>query len=173
MRCWCNNYDVIHLRGGSKKWTGGSTGNNKKYATEINNKFKDIKDYLKIVFRDFEEKKQSLEKRDNIASKKLPIYLVSDSKLMINEWKKIYKIGLNLSEKLFDNFEGKSGSHKLNQDELCKEKISKIDINYHAILDFHILLNARIIGCDKVSTFPNMANEIGKLKSSFFKFVAS
>ena len=130
-----------------------------------------MKSYLQIVHSDYKQKQNALEEnKDNNISNDIPLFIVSDSELLSNEWNKQFKKGERLIKNLIENFHGKSGSHKLNLDELNKKNLKKIDINYETILDFHIMLNARIIGNDGTSRFSKMANEIGKFESSFFKF---
>ena len=63
----------------------------------------------------------------------------------------------------------KAGIHALNKEELKKQNISKIYLNYDMILDFHILLNSRILASDGISYYSLMAGEIKKY-SSFFRF---
>ena len=71
---------------------------------------------------------------------------------------------------LKSDFFGKSGTHKFNKKELEEIKSNKVDLNYEAILDIHILLNARFIGHDGISRFPKMAENIGKVENAYFKF---
>ena len=164
-------YDVIHLRAGSKTWAGGYNGNNKGYADKVKTKFPDLKTYLEFIHNDFDKKKNSLESKIDNNSEKLPLYLISDSSWLIEEWIKKFKIGLNLKNITSDGkFFGKSGTHKLSKKELEDIKFNKVDINYEVILDFHIILNARLVGHDGISIFSSLADYIGKVENAYFNF---
>ena len=165
-------YDVIHLRAGSKTWAKGHEGYHKGYSNELKNKFPNLEVYMKYLYSDINKKKQSAgSKKENTKTKDFPLYLISDSSWLIDQWIKKYGIGLDIKNNNDkSDFFGKSGTHKFNKIELEEIKSNKVDLNYEAILDFHILLNARFIGHDGISRFPKMAENIGKVENAYFKF---
>ena len=164
------SYDVIHLRSGSKSWAGGHEGTQKSYAEKIKSKFPDLKTYLNVVFEDYNTKKQSdKNKKKYHEINDDQIFLISDGSWIIDEWKKRFGFGKDLKNNQYKDSSKKAGIHALNKEELKKQNISKIYLNYDMILDFHILLNSRILASDGISTYSQMAGEIKKY-SSFFRF---
>lgn len=152
------SYDVIHLRGGSKKWLGGKVADNSP-VKEQHNQWLDADEYMKPIWNIYKSLNPSL-----------PLYLISDSSKLINLWQQKYNCGIAIpnvaSEKLRD-----CGIHKLRQQDLKGiNSPNKIDINFECIRDFIIMLNSNFLIGDDVSFFSKSAFATKKLGIFFIKF---
>ena len=164
------NYDVVHLRGGSKSWANGSPGGNEKYKKFIGDNFSTMEKYFNVIIGDY-NKKLNNDSSDEYTYKhhELPLYILSDSEWLVGQWIKKYGLGVPLLKNT-PEFKSTSGCHKLSKKQLEEEGLEKIDLNYDTILDFHIMLNARNVVFDGHSLFSKMAYEVGKTNSYFLKF---
>ena len=143
-----NKYDIIHLRGGSKKWMGGNLPENS-LVKDIHNKWANADEYLDFIWGKYCEKVEY--------QSKLPLYLISDTYSLISLWKEKYGVGKRIPNSVSKKLEG-SGIHKLSKKNISfNENISKVDINFECIRDFVLMLNSRILIGDEVSLFSNVA----------------
>ena len=141
-------YDVIHLRGGSKKWMGGKLPHNS-LVKESHNKWNNANEYMDFLYEKYISESK---KRED-----LPLLLISDTHQLISLWEEKYKIGKRVPNIVADKL-NESGIHKLKKKDIIKTKnISKIEINFECIRDFILMLNSRILIGDEVSLYSNMA----------------
>ncbi len=157
------SYNIIHLRAGSKQWANGHPGNNPQTKKSLEEKFPSLNKYLKVLHED-------LKNKVNKKSSELPIFLLSDSDWLIEQWYNKFGIGENLKKLNTPNFDLKSGTHKLSKKELEKYNLGKVQMNYDLILDFHIMLNAKNVVYDGHSLFSAMASLIGVYQDSYLEF---
>ena len=152
------SYDVIHLRGGSKKWLGGRVADNSPVKDQ-HDQWADAYDYMNPIWNIYKSLNPSL-----------PLYLISDSSKLINFWQQKYNCGLAIpnvaSKKLRE-----CGIHKLRPEDLkgINSPIKK-EINYECIRDFIIMLNSNFLIGDDVSLFSKGAFETKKFGIFFIKF---
>ena len=144
-----NKYDIIHLRGGSKKWMGGNLPDNS-LVKDIHNQWDNADEYMDFIWGKYCEKVEN--------QSKLPLYLISDTYHLISLWKEKYRVGKRIPNSVSKKLEG-SGIHKLSKKNISlNENISKVDINFECIRDFVLMLNSRILIGDEVSLFSNVAS---------------
>lgn len=138
------NYDVIHLRGGSKKWAGGHVAL-KSLAQQIDTQFPDLQAYFKTVHAKYQELKAKNPEQRRVC-------IVSDSKWLAEQWISTYKIGEYLDHSFQSGMEG-SGIHEANEAALKARGSSKYQVNRESLRDFAVMLNARFVAFDGVSLF--------------------
>ena len=152
------SYDVIHLRGGSKKWLGGNVADYSP-VKDLHNQWQNADEYIKAIWDIYKSLKSSL-----------PLYLISDSSKLIEIWLKKYNCGLALPN-LVSTKVRECGIHKLKpQDLLGINSPKKKDLNYECIRDFIIMLNSNFLIGDDVSYFSKVAFKIKKLGIVITKF---
>ncbi|MEK9556155.1 MAG: hypothetical protein VW352_06900 [Gammaproteobacteria bacterium] len=156
------SYNCVHLRAGSKSWAGGNPGTHPNYSEMIKTKFPDCDSYLANVFSDFNEKK--------LGEKKLRTLVLSDSKWLSDVWIDTYGIGESIDNTLDVDFRGATNVMKLDDRELSTKGLERTLLNFLAIRDFHLLLNANLIAHDGVSLFSTMADRIRTDADNYFKF---
>ncbi|MDH4395544.1 MAG: hypothetical protein QE278_07690 [Limnobacter sp.] len=154
-------YDVIHLRGGSKKWAGGHVAL-KSLAQQIDTQFPDLNVYFKTVFAKYQELKAK-----NPEERRLCI--VSDSKWLAEQWIATYKIGEYLDHSFKNGMEG-SGIHEANEVALKARGSSKYQVNKESLRDFAVMLNARFVAYDGVSLFSALSNSCAGTANDSWKF---
>ena len=128
-------YDVIHLRGGSKKWMGGKLPHNS-LVKESHNKWNTANEYIDFLYKKYISESKKVEE--------LPLLLISDTYKLISLWIEKYKIGKRVPNVISHRL-NESGIHKLKKKDIIKNKnISKIEINCECIRDFILMLNSKI-----------------------------
>lgn len=137
-------YDVIHLRGGSKKWAGGHVAL-KSLAQQIDTQFPDLQAYFKTVYAKYQELKSKNPEERRVC-------IVSDSKWLAEQWISTYKVGEYLDHSFQSGMEG-SGIHEANEQALLARGSSKYQVNRESLRDFAVMLNARFVAYDGVSLF--------------------
>jgi hypothetical protein len=172
-------YDIIHLRGGSKRWCGGAVPL-KSLDSSIHERWPTLDTYLEDIWKQFQH---ALVDRPP-----LPLYLLSDRTDLVEAWIAKYDCGIPLPS-LAGHLIRESGTHKLqpsdlksdgptlskeshskksnskkslSKESLSKESLSKVllskeSLNAELLRDFAIMLNARTIVNDGVSLFSKMA----------------
>ena len=141
-------YDVIHLRGGSKKWMGGKLPYNS-LVKEGHNKWKNAYEYMDFLYEKYIS--------ESAQNREAELFLISDTHKLISLWQEKYKIGKRVPNIASHNLI-ESGIHKLKKKDIIRNKnISKLEINFECIRDFILMLNSRILIGDEVSLFSNMA----------------
>lgn len=162
------NYDVIHLRGGSKKWAGGHVAL-KSLAQQIDNQFPDLQVYFKAVHAKYTElqAKHQAEQGSNSAPRR--VCIVSDSKWLAEQWISTYKIGEYLDHSFQSGMEG-SGIHEANEDALKARGSSKYQVNRESLRDFAVMLNARFVAFDGVSLFSALSTPCSGSANSSWTF---
>ena len=144
-----NKYDIVHLRGGSKKWMGGNLPENS-LVKDTHNQWANADEYLDFIWGKYCEKVEY--------QSKLPLLLISDAYYLISLWIEKYGVGKRIPNSVSKKLEG-SGIHKLSKKNISlNENISKVDINFECIRDFVLMLNSRNIISDEVSFFSNVAS---------------
>ena len=86
----------------------------------------------------------------------------------MDQWLKKFGIGKYLKKTQSPKFNSKSGSHKIDQSQLEKLNLSKIEMNFDLLLDFHIMINARNVIWDGYSLFSKMADSLSGFKGCYF-----
>ncbi len=143
-------YDVVHLRGGSKRWAGGRV-RLASLADAIHKRWPTKEAYLDGLYQRYKQTAADAPDPGRLV-------LVTDSKWLGEAWIARFGSGRLLPETANQHFV-KSGTHKLSRinlqsigGNLCKETL-----NYELIRDFVIMLNARHTIGDGMSLFSQMA----------------
>ena len=144
------SYDVIHLRGGSKTWMGGFVADSSPVKDQ-HEQWSDVDAYLSPIWDTYRHL-LSL----NPGNK--PLFLLSDTPLMIEEWKIRYNCGNSVPNSV-PGILAESGIHKLDRGALHQvgEGVTKAELNYECLRDFVLMMNSRFIVGDGVSMFSLMA----------------
>jgi hypothetical protein len=143
-----DSYDAIHLRGGSKSWAGGRVPL-KSLARRIEERWPDMDSYLSCVFERHNEKTGGDQSKDTL--------ILTDSRSLGEAWIERFKFG-RLVPTLNEHFD-ESGTHKMRAKRLASLGISKEALNFEALRDFCILLNARFATGDGISVFSKMGEK--------------
>lgn len=152
-------YDVVHLRGGSKTWMGGVVP------------LQSLDQQIKGLWPTAEAYLHDLHSKYNTAvgqSKEKALYLMSDSKELLNMWIETYSVGKVLGN--FNSFLEESGIHKIKPQDLEARGVNKMKLNYEMLRDFAIMLNARFVISDGVSTFSVMASSCNQAGVTWVQF---
>lgn len=155
------DYDVIHLRGGSKKWAGGHVAL-KSLAQQIDTQFPDLQVYFKTVHAKYLELKAKNPEERRVC-------IVSDSKWLAEQWISTYKIGEYLDHSFQSGMEG-SGIHEANEEALKARGSSKYQVNRESLRDFAVMLNARFVAFDGVSLFSALSTPCSGSANSSWTF---
>ena len=144
-------FDVVHLRGGSKNWAGGSAGGLADLDKKIHGKFPTLESYL--IYMQSEVVKNTKDKPE------LPLYILSDSVWLANQWIEHTGLGTPVPQgyqgPMFD-----TGIFQVPEEELAKHGLDKIELNYEMLRDFALMLNARTVSTDGISLFSSMAAKV-------------
>lgn len=143
-------YDVVHLRGGSKKWAGGKVAL-KTLAEQIDQQYPDLKTYFDAVHAHYTKLKGK-------GGSNRRLIILSDSKWLAEQWINTYQCGEYLDHGFQSGMEG-SGIHEANEAQLKERGLSKYTINRESLRDYAIMLNARSIAFDSISLFSKMATQ--------------
>ena len=140
-------YDVVHLRGGSKRWAGGNVPL-KCLDASIHKRWPTQDSYLDDVWRQYQ--------KSLVRQRIMPLFVLSDRTELGRDWINRFGTG-TLVPNMAGSLIRESGTHKLRPEELgllCKE-----DLNYEVLRDFALMLNARRVVGDGVSLFSAMATK--------------
>ena len=140
-----SEFDLIHLRGGSKTWMGGFIGDRSPVKAE-HSQWNCAEEYLKPIWEVYEHLLTQV-------SEKRPLYVMSDTPQLIEIWQQTYQCGKAIPNLVRGKL-AESGIHKLRKNQT---QISKKDINFECLRDFTLMLNSRILVGDGVSLFSLMA----------------
>ena len=140
-----SEFDLVHLRGGSKTWMGGFVADRSPVKAE-HSQWNSAEDYLKPIWEVYEHLLTHV-------SEKLPLYVMSDTPQLIELWQQTYQCGKAIPNLVRGDLT-ESGIHKLRK---SQTRISKRDINFECLRDFTLMLNSRILVGDGVSLFSLMA----------------
>ena len=148
-----NQYDVVHLRGGTKFWAGGALkadspdrDKHEQWATPDQ--------YLSEIYNVL-----CLLNKGKIA---LPLYILTDTPCMAQWWIDLFGDATLLPNSAHGLMQ-ESGLHKIDKKSLVNlpssgiSKLSKVDLNIEAIRDFVIMNNCRTLVGDGLSLFSLMA----------------
>ncbi|MCQ8896835.1 hypothetical protein NQT62_10375 [Limnobacter humi] len=142
------DYDVVHLRAGSKPWAGGQVAL-KSLAEKLDAQFPDLNAYIEQV-------QQAYAAACPDAASRKPVWVLSDSAWLASQWIEKTGIGQFLSHRM-DSKMVASGIHELKAHDLQSAGLSKFDINLDSLRDFAVMLNARSVVSDGHSLFSSMA----------------
>ncbi|MBM5825268.1 MAG: hypothetical protein FJ054_07900 [Cyanobacteria bacterium M_surface_10_m2_119] len=147
------NYDIVHLRGGSKSWCGGHVPL-KSLNTSIHERWPDQAAYLDDLWQTYEKSIAQLPS--------LPLVLLSDQTALAEAWQDRFSCGQSLPNAA-GNLIRESGIHKLSAEDLQKhpQAISKEELTLESLRDFVVMLHARKVISDGISLFSRMAERCG------------
>jgi hypothetical protein len=145
-------YNVVHLRGGSKNWLGGHVGQ-KKLREKINSKFPTKDSYFDFLYKKYKEFDTSL-----------PLIILSDNRAIADEWIDRYECGILLDDTHNFRF-SKCGTHKIKPNEMGG--LSKRTLNMETLRDFTIMIGAKSLSHDGLSYFSNMGSSFIKKNIMF------
>jgi hypothetical protein len=147
------SYDVVHLRGGSKRWAGGHVPL-KSLDTEIHERWPSQDAYLLDLWEKYQLAIEGLPKES--------LLLISDQPAMTKAWQDLYQCGHSM-QNTAGGLLRESGIHKLSPIDLglIQGKNIKDELNIELLRDFVIMLHARKVIGDKISLFSHMAERCG------------
>ncbi len=147
------NYDIVHLRGGSKSWCGGHVPL-KTLHTSIHERWPDQTSYLDELWQTYQQETDGLSAR--------PLILVGDQAGLIQAWQDRFDCGTPLPNQA-GSLLRESGIHKLRAEDLSQhpEAISKDELTLESLRDFVVMLHARKVIGDGISLFSRMAERCG------------
>ena len=152
-------FDIVHLRGGSKNWAGGSAGRLADLDKKIHGTFPTLESYL--IHMQSEVVKNTKDKPA------LPLYILSDSAWLADQWIKHTGLGTPIPQgyqgPMFD-----TGIFQVPEEELAKHGFSKIELNYEMLRDFALMLNARTVSTDGISLFSKMAEKVSTAATGWY-----
>ena len=141
-------FDVVHLRGGSKNWAGGKVP-----LQDLNERIHEIwptKDsYLETLWQHYD--------RQGLLGQ-LPLYLVTDRPELADEWSERYGCGTRVPS-VAGNLLRESGTHKLRPEDLAGTSVRKENLTLELLRDFVLMLHAHSVTGDGVSLFSDMAQK--------------
>jgi len=146
LKLYDRNYDVVHLRGGSKSWAGGKVPL-ESLNQEIHERYPTQNSYFITLMSQYMQVREQLPERELI--------ILTDHKLLGSEWLSQMKVGRMLPTN--NEYFAESGTHKLTPKHLKQIEISKDDLVYETLRDFCIMLNARSLFSDGISVFSKLA----------------
>jgi len=150
-------YDVVHLRGGSKPWAGGVV-NLKPLEERILRAWPTRESYIDDIHARYLSSTRDQEALD--------VLVITDSASLGRDW--ILKSGVGRLVPTFNEHIESSGTHKIRKESLLKLGSNKESLNVEVMRDFCIMLNARRLVGDGVSTFSKTAE---KCRARRLKFV--
>lgn len=141
------SYDVVHLRGGSKRWCGGSVEVSDIDET-IHSRWPNQKSYLDDVWH------RHLKAIEGLGF--APLYVVSDRRELAEGWRLRHGRGELLCSEAGHLIRA-SGIHLLREEDLAAAAMSKQHLNTEMLRDFAFMTGARTVTGDGVSLFSEMA----------------
>lgn len=152
-------YRVVHLRGGSKKWAGGSAGGVASLEEKIEKKFPTLQSYIHHM------KAEHLKTAEDLSN--LPTLVLSDSAWLAQQWFEHGGDGHRVPQSYNGPMMG-TGIHEAGFAELAKHGLDKETMNYEALRDFAVMLNAACVTTDEVSLFSTMARHVSPHADAWF-----
>ena len=146
-----DTYRVVHLRGGSKRWAGGSAGALKSLEARIEQAFPTLRSYLSHV--------QAEARRQADDDPALPTYILSDSGWLTERWIEHGGSGTPVPQ----SYAGpmmETGIFQVPETVLARQGLDKIALNHEMLRDFALMLNARSVASDGISLFSQMAEQV-------------
>ena len=149
-----DRYDVIHLRGGTKVWAGGSLDRDNHPDREKHEQWEGPDRYLREIY--------DVLCLLNEGKIPLPTYILADTPCMASWWINRFGEGILLPNAAHGLMQG-SGLHKIDSATLaaCRSldyrPLTKAELNIEAIRDFVIMNNCRSLVGDGLSLFSLMA----------------
>jgi len=144
------SYDVVHLRGGTKHWAGGSI-EYESPVKHLHTQWDTHERYLEEIYHKHLSGTSSKER--------LPLYILSDMPNMAELWFDAFGRCQLISNSAHGQMVG-SGIHLLDMEALMAGcNATKHQLNLECIRDFVIMLNARSLVGDGVSLFSLMAQK--------------
>ena len=142
-------YDVVHLRGGSKRWAGGHVP-----LESLDNKIHERWPNQDTYHLDLWDKYQQA----IVGLPVKPLVLLSDHSAMVKSWQDRFNCGIPMPNTA-GGLLRESGIHKLTPVDLeaIPGKDIKDELNIELLRDFVIMLHARKVVGDEVSLFSYMA----------------
>ncbi len=152
-KLYLEDYDIIHLRGGSKEWQGGRVLR-EELRDEINTKWPTREDYLDFLFEAYQQRTEK-------AAEPRRLLLMSDTMSLVTAWQERFGRGEWLGDTFNTHLEA-SGLHAISAETLSQlgEPITKEELNVQTLRDFVVMLNARAVIGDGISRFSVMAESI-------------
>ena len=138
-------FDLVHLRGGSKTWMGGFVADRSPVKAE-HSQWSSAEEYLKPIWEVYQHLLTQV-------SEPRPLMVVSDTPQLIELWQQTYQCGKAIPNLVRGDL-AESGIHKLRSNHIG---VNKRDINFECLRDFTLMLNSRILVGDGVSLFSLMA----------------
>lgn len=140
-----NEYNVLHIRGGTKHWVGGHHPIDN-LSNKLKDRFPNMISYIRYL-------QYGLSKVD--PNNELPLIICSDNKQIVDEWLSIVKVGTPLESTHCDVIS--SGTHKIQKHQL--KNTTKHVLNTEMLRDFIIMCDAKHVIHDDISTFSRMASK--------------
>ena len=151
-------YDIIHLRGGTKRWVGGSISEESpNYEKHI--QWESAHRYMQEIFDVLQQLRQG--------SMPCPLYILTDTPSLAKQWIRYFGEATLISNSAH-GLMGDTGIHKIRKQSLSNANmpesttgdsrpITKELLNVEAIRDFILMNNARHLVGDGISTFSYLA----------------
>jgi hypothetical protein len=151
-------YDIVHLRGGTKSWAGGSIPQDSpNYARHV--QWDSAHHYMQEIFDVLQQLREGSLPR--------PLYILTDTPSLAEQWMRCFGEATLISN-CAHGLMGDTGIHKIRKQSLsdgcCPESttggsplITKELLNVEAIRDFILMNNARHLVGDGVSYFSYLA----------------
>lgn len=151
-------FDIVHLRGGSKKWAGGSAGRLKDLDNKIHGTYPTLESYLDHM--------QAEVAKTTDGQAELPLFVLSDSVWLAEKWLERTGRGTPIPQ----GYQGpmfETGIFQVPEEQLAKHGLDKVELNYEMLRDFAIMMNARHVVSDGISLFSKMAAKVGDSATSW------
>lgn len=152
------HYDIVHLRGGTKSWAGGSINqDNPNYNKHA--QWESAHQYLQEIYDVLEHLRTG--------SPSKPLVLLTDAPALAKQWTETYG-GAIVIRNCAHGLMGESGIHKITRESLSASNqamgrsldspaLTKELLNIEAIRDFILMTNSRYLVGDGVSFFSYLA----------------
>ncbi len=142
-------YDVVHLRGGSKSWAGGQV-RLASHAKKIDEQFPTQESYLDFLYQKYQQASKNNPQR--------PLLLLTDMRALAEAWIKRFDCG-QLIEDTFNEALELSGTHEISPESLAaaQQSVTKERLNVELLRDFNLLCSARHVIGDGLSIFSEIA----------------
>lgn len=147
------DYDIVHLRGGSKSWCGGHVPL-QSLNNSIHERWPNQASYLDDLWQSYQQTTANLPPK--------PLILMSDQTALAEAWQERFDCGRRLPNQAGDLLR-ESGIHKLRAEDLQNhpQAISKNELTLESLRDFVLMLHARKVIGDGISLFSRMAERCG------------
>lgn len=151
-------YDIVHLRGGTKSWAGGSISKDSPNFDK-HMQWKSAHHYMQEIFDVLQQLREG--------SAPCPLYILTDTPSLAEQWTRYFGEATLISNRAH-GLMGDTGIHKIRRQSLSDANwpesttgnlppITKELLNVEAIRDFILMNNARHLVGDGVSVFSYLA----------------